>query len=99
MNMLAKDVIMDNPEISYENTLGNKVYGKIESVESVNVLPVSSATKEGNPLTKKEINYLKKKSEYFQKKTLSEAYYVVKRFSCDGGFDYLALDDPSITPK
>lgn len=95
MNMLAKDVIMTNPKISFKDSIGQKVFGQIEYVESVNVLPISTSTQDGNPLTQKEIKYLKKKSEYFQKKTLSEAYYVVKRLK--GDYDYLSLDDPSIT--
>jgi len=90
----ATDVILTNPKISYLDGIGQKVYGVIKGVESVNVLPISTSTQDGNPLGEKAIEYLKGKSAYFQNKTLEDAYYEVKVKS---GFVYLPIDEPSLT--
>ena len=91
----ASDVILTTPTISYLDTIGQKVYGVIEGVESVNVLPISTSTQDGNPIGEKEIKYLETKSPYFQNKTLNDAYYIIKRNV--GGTDYLPINEPSLT--
>ena len=91
----ASDVILTTPTISYLDTIGQKVYGVIEGVESVNVLPISTSTQDGNPIGEKEIKYLETKSPYFQNKTLNDAYYIRKRNV--GGTDYLPINEPSLT--
>ena len=91
----ASDVILTTPTISYLDTIGQKVYGVIEGVESVNVLPISTSTQDGNPIGEKEIKYLETKSPYFQNKTLNDAYYIIKRNV--GGTDYLPINESSLT--